>query len=715
MKYNIYKSDRESIVNDLEALEGVFVFPSHGYELSDEDSSKFVIECILVSYDPNNDKPFQASFLKHLARLDEHTFYAVLETDELDKERGYVSPSGSMISFIASLNYHPFFVTGGTILTCGADGEPFEDHRYGNIDRFVGNDQFNPFFILLDDLEHRYSGETEYQTKKFENAVIALRWIISYGFPYKRIIDWDKNKIIDVHLFSWNNVPGNDNKRLLRYLKETQDVGWAESAEICKSDDGKTIRTYNDENSAEIVIGEVGERVTLKISDGRTHDLKVKRENGELSIYIDAGIREKVMANDVPFDTNFIVGNPEYRFCRLIRFGLKEFMLAEKQLLEKLLNLDLIDPASSLLFFEIVKEPITDRYITNVQSLSNIFIQSNNKNTKILKIFSPAFTVSMRISQPEGFTEKFLEEVEKPPTILGEMRWNLKPVKTLSPGKQRYEMSIYAERRINILELSKTLEEIRRICIRLLINSDLDETYLTPSNVRFSLDYLEITMPNINQEITKRCKDMFDKEFGAEQEYSKKFKRLSDPKEDEIMFRMGFGFLSVLVVDWLTEDQESSARLDRSDPFTKAAIGYALSGSYRRSLELLREIDELFNVDRNSDMPSRFHNYIINNERNLIPYLTKKHPMVFMPDENYNFIKEDVEFFINNYEMFKDVNELAKNVIESREEIIPVQKLYKKLKLLGIYKEKDLSYLDDVCSSISLFFGAQYRKSLQSA
>ena len=625
MKYNVYKSDCESVLLDLDALEGIFFFSSQGYKLKEEDASKFAIECILISHDPNNDKPFKASFLKHLERIDEHAFYALLETDEFSSEKESISSSAYMMNFITSLNYHPFFITNGNILVCGDDGEPFEDPRYGDIDRFVGNDNFNPFFILLDKVEHRYVGKTEYQTNKFENAAIALRWIISYGFPYNDIINWDKNEIVN------------------------------------------------------------------------------------------KDVRKKVVTNDMPFDINFIVGNPEYRFCRLIRFGLREFMLTEKRLLEKLFNLDVVDPASSLLFFDLIKESITDMYIPNVQSLSGIFMRPTDKNPKKPEIFSPAFIVSMRISQPEGFAEKFLEEARKHPTILGGLEWDLNPVKTIAAGKQRYNITVYAKRHTNMLYLSDILENVRKICIRLLINSGLDEEYLTPDNIQFQLDYLEITMPKINQEITTACNDLFNKKFKMEQRYSSKFKKLSNPRGDEIMFRLGFGFLSILTLDRLSRSQASSVRSDRSDPFTKAAMNYALSGNYIRGVKILEEVNELFKVDRNSNMPSRFHSYITSYEYDLIPYLTKKHPMSFMSDEHYDLLKNDVEFFMNNYDTFKDFGELIENVVRSSDEKEPIARIHNKLKRLGIYKEKDLSYLDDICSSISLFFGAQYRKSLQSA
>jgi hypothetical protein len=92
---------------------------------------------------------------------------------------------------------------------------------------------------------------------------------------------------IDLCLFSWGNVPGAHNGRLLRYLVDDIGIDWARSAKIRKSDDGKTIHIFRDVNSAEIIIHEVKENAILKISDGRIHSLKVKKENGKLNIYSD--------------------------------------------------------------------------------------------------------------------------------------------------------------------------------------------------------------------------------------------------------------------------------------------------------------------------------------------------------------------------------------------------------------------------------------------
>ena len=105
--------------------------------------------------------------------------------------------------------------------------------------------------------------------------------------------EWDNDK----YLFSWDDVPGNDSGGLLRFLMGDLDIGWAENTEINKSDDGKTISIVKDKNSAEIIVDEKEEKATLKISDGRTYDLKVKKENGGLIYKAEEWIKHQEPAN----------------------------------------------------------------------------------------------------------------------------------------------------------------------------------------------------------------------------------------------------------------------------------------------------------------------------------------------------------------------------------------------------------------------------------
>ena len=87
------------------------------------------------------------------------------------------------------------------------------------------------------------------------------------------------------YLFSWDSIPGNDNEKLLRYLRDNLNIDWAEKAEIRKSRDGKTIYLFKGDNTAEIMLDAEKEKATLKINGGNTDELTVKKEDGMLNLY----------------------------------------------------------------------------------------------------------------------------------------------------------------------------------------------------------------------------------------------------------------------------------------------------------------------------------------------------------------------------------------------------------------------------------------------
>lgn len=84
----------------------------------------------------------------------------------------------------------------------------------------------------------------------------------------------------NTYLFSWDNVPGIEDYRLLNFLKDNLDINWTENAKILKTDD-KTIRVFTAENSVEITLDKNNEKALLKISDGKTNNLQVKEGSGE--------------------------------------------------------------------------------------------------------------------------------------------------------------------------------------------------------------------------------------------------------------------------------------------------------------------------------------------------------------------------------------------------------------------------------------------------
>lgn len=108
------------------------------------------------------------------------------------------------------------------------------------------------------------------------------------GTCYRRTVFFHSlPPVLGGFLFSWDDVPGEHSEPLLNLLKEETGIDF-ENAKILKTDSDRTICILKDENSAEIMLNENKEKATkatLKISDGRTYELQVKKVNSGLDIH----------------------------------------------------------------------------------------------------------------------------------------------------------------------------------------------------------------------------------------------------------------------------------------------------------------------------------------------------------------------------------------------------------------------------------------------
>ena len=86
-------------------------------------------------------------------------------------------------------------------------------------------------------------------------------------------------------LFSWDDLPGNDNERLIEYLAQRFGIDWITKEKIEKIDDGSTIKLNNENNSILLKLNNDKTKVNLKINDGRTYEFIAKIENNKLNIY----------------------------------------------------------------------------------------------------------------------------------------------------------------------------------------------------------------------------------------------------------------------------------------------------------------------------------------------------------------------------------------------------------------------------------------------
>lgn len=88
-------------------------------------------------------------------------------------------------------------------------------------------------------------------------------------------------------LFRWDQIPGKDNGRLIKYLSRKFGNDKFKIAKIDKIDDGKTIIVSTEKNSLWLKLKDQNTKVSLKIDDGRTfeYEFKVKMEDDELNLY----------------------------------------------------------------------------------------------------------------------------------------------------------------------------------------------------------------------------------------------------------------------------------------------------------------------------------------------------------------------------------------------------------------------------------------------
>ncbi len=91
----------------------------------------------------------------------------------------------------------------------------------------------------------------------------------------------------EIYLFSWDEIPRNDNERLIEFLNQNFDIDWVKNAIIDKINDGRAIRIFTENNYLSLILNDRKNEVNLEIDDGRTHKFIAKTEGGKLNIYWD--------------------------------------------------------------------------------------------------------------------------------------------------------------------------------------------------------------------------------------------------------------------------------------------------------------------------------------------------------------------------------------------------------------------------------------------
>lgn len=131
-----------------------------------------------------------------------------------------------------------------------------------------------------------------YQTEKDENGSTFLGRFLK---AFEKVLSGIDDGVTIEYLFSWDEIPGDDNQRLIDFLNLDFGIEWVKTAEIEKIESGK-IKVSDENNYILLELNGEKTEVILTIEGVSPDELIVKTENGNLNIYNKPlkGIEEKL-------------------------------------------------------------------------------------------------------------------------------------------------------------------------------------------------------------------------------------------------------------------------------------------------------------------------------------------------------------------------------------------------------------------------------------
>jgi len=143
---------------------------------------------------------------------------------------------------------------------------------------------FNKFYVFDKYNEKEiYTKLTNFLLSKIKSGEIII---------IDKVYENELKYLNGVYLFSWDDVPGNDSKRLLKFLKENLKIKWMENAKIEKSNDSKVITITKESNSLIFKLNKKESKANLEINGGESHEYILKEKDGKLNIYNGVNIKK---------------------------------------------------------------------------------------------------------------------------------------------------------------------------------------------------------------------------------------------------------------------------------------------------------------------------------------------------------------------------------------------------------------------------------------
>lgn len=100
------------------------------------------------------------------------------------------------------------------------------------------------------------------------------------GYIYRLLHQQMEFTTMPVYMFDWNEIPGRDNKILIRILKRKH--SWVEKAKIQKSDDGKTIKVFYGEKSISVNFDDTNSILKIKVGKKKKIEFNAKKKDSKM-------------------------------------------------------------------------------------------------------------------------------------------------------------------------------------------------------------------------------------------------------------------------------------------------------------------------------------------------------------------------------------------------------------------------------------------------
>lgn len=125
-----------------------------------------------------------------------------------------------------------------------------------------------------------------------------------------------KIQIDPLFLFSWEKIPGTDNKKLIEFLENRFHIDWLKKPTIDENEDG-SIMVFEDKNFILMKLNDEKTHVNININDSISDEVVARLESGTINIY-DTILNKKIFCS-----TNDFIIKPEKHCNEFSEFILK--------------------------------------------------------------------------------------------------------------------------------------------------------------------------------------------------------------------------------------------------------------------------------------------------------------------------------------------------------------------------------------------------------